>query len=1214
MQDLGQLLLIVAFFMTLTTALTAIVGAVTRDERLMRGARSGLYATTLVCLAMAVILTHGFVTHAFDNKYVATYSDRGMPLIYLLASFWGGEKGALLFWVTSLAIFSSVAIYTKRERSPVYLSWVVGILSLAILFFFVLMVFESSPFETFMTSRGPNDGRGLNPLLQNPVMAFHPPALLTGYILFTIPFAFGMAALITKKLDDQWIADTRRWTIVSWVFLTIGLLLGARWAYMEIGWGFWWMWDSVENAGFIPWFTATAFLHSVMIQERRGMLKRWNMILLATTFMLTIFGTFLTRSQLIVSIHSFADSVLPNYFLSYLAIIFAVSAVLIGWRWRALKSEARIESMLSRESAFVLNNVILVFASVVLTWGTLMGKITESPTVRSALGLEEPQVWDEAKFNEIFVPIGIALLLLMAIGPLISWRRATAKNFRKNIAWPLALGAITTLVVGTIAVLLKINSLASIYSVDFGRAYQIWVSRYDAGDVLSVVVYFLCAVTLFGIAREFHLGAMVRRAKQAGGYLVQMIALTVKNPRRYGGYLVHVGVVFLFIAFTGKAFQTEEKDRLVTLGNVHSVGDYSLALVDRDRFWNDEESCVSTAATFIVMPLGSTVAAREVDKLAGWMTARGVGVFHVETVPDSPFMRVRFKDPAARRALLADAWLARGLADSFTLIDANDGTLTLRFAFTDTRLAQSMPFAAMESVRDARLELTEAGDLFGATAEITPGLAELGVHFQDAAHYQAFRERYGRVAFGELLRKTLRPRGEDAEALTRRYRVEGGDVAGVAARAETALGVSGLAATVGLDEETLVLRFEDRAGYDAFPGAIHAVAIPTHIRALVDDPERGAVDVVDMATGAPLHPELRSYPRQGATTTEVAISNADFLIDVYVSMQPSEDPAYIKVFTVIFPLVNFLWIGGMLLMFGAAICLIPPWLGKTIISIVGAARPKAVAKAAALLLLAGGLGAVTLVGGAGVARAIDLPEATGFAPPAGDPVADVLAVLDCACEPDKPMTDRPSLADPACACPKADNDRIVVRELVGREPVGDRESGKAKYTVLGELTEVDPAWELRFRYDEAKYEYLKNTTLNTCSGEVGMSLGQSKATCHVRSKWLPRFRRLLAAGVSTDAIYRYYVADNNVTEDPSVPWTLHDLRASEDRAASYGVPIVAVSFALLLLVGIAVWSRRRRAARGLAPPEEREQRGGAAPAMSRQERDLLADELDTYEY
>ncbi|MCA9514946.1 MAG: heme lyase CcmF/NrfE family subunit, partial [Myxococcales bacterium] len=612
MQDLGQLLLVVAFFMTLVTALTAILGAITRDDRLMRGARSGLYATTLVCLAMAVVLTHGFVTHAFDNKYVATYSDREMPIVYLIASFWGGEKGALLFWVTSLSVFSSVAIYTKRERSPVYLSWVVAILSLAILFFFILMVFETSPFETFMTSRGPDDGRGLNPLLQNPVMAFHPPSLLTGYILFTIPFAFGMAALITKKLDDQWITDTRRWTIVSWTFLTIGLLLGARWAYMEIGWGFWWMWDSVENAGFIPWFTATAFLHSVMIQERRGMLKRWNVILLAYTFMLTIFGTFLTRSQLIVSIHSFADSVLPNYFFTYLIIIAVVAGGLIIWRWSALKSEARIESVLSRESAFVLNNVILVFCSFVVIWGTLMGKITESPAVRSVLGLDEPQVWDESKFNEIFVPIGIALLLLMAVGPLVSWRRATAKNFRKNIAWPLALGAITTLVIGTIAIVMKINDLAALYSVDFGRAYEIWASRYDAGDVLSVVVYFLSAVTLFGIFREFHLGAMVRRAKQAGGYLVQLVALTVKNPRRYGGYLVHIGVVFLFIAFTGKAFQTEEKDRLVTLGNVHSVDDYSLALVDRDRFWNDEESCVSTTATFIVMPLGSTVAEREI--------------------------------------------------------------------------------------------------------------------------------------------------------------------------------------------------------------------------------------------------------------------------------------------------------------------------------------------------------------------------------------------------------------------------------------------------------------------------------------------------------------------------------------------------------------------------------------------------------------------------
>ena len=366
MQPLGTFLLHLGFILTAVTGLTAVAAGVLKDQRLMRGARYGMYACVCVCLAMAGVLWHGYFTHDFGSKYIATYSDREMPLIYLFTSFWGGEKGALLFWTTVLTIFSAIAVHQARDRDVTYLGYATGILCGAIFFYDVLMVFESNPFETFRTFDGPPDGAGLNPLLQNPTMAIHPPSLLTGYIAFTVPFAFGASSLITNRLDDQWARDTRKWTLVSWIFLTVGLVLGGAWAYQELGWGGFWMWDPVENAGLIPWFTATAFLHSIIVQERYQMLRRWNFTLVCLTFFLTIFGTFLTRSQLIVSIHAFADSKLSLYFVYYMIGIGIVSFCLLFWRWRAMRAPTSIESFLSREAFFVLNNVLLLLCAFII--------------------------------------------------------------------------------------------------------------------------------------------------------------------------------------------------------------------------------------------------------------------------------------------------------------------------------------------------------------------------------------------------------------------------------------------------------------------------------------------------------------------------------------------------------------------------------------------------------------------------------------------------------------------------------------------------------------------------------------------------------------------------------------------------------------------------------------------------------------------------------
>ncbi|MFO0750915.1 MAG: cytochrome c biogenesis protein CcsA [Myxococcota bacterium] len=1131
MQQFGQLLLVITFLVTLATAVTAIFGAVTKQPGWMRGARYGLLGIALFAVAMAAILTHGFLTHDFSNKYITGYSERAMPTVYLLAAFWGGEKGALLFWVTSLSIFSNIAVYTRsRERAPVYMAWVTAILSLAILFFLILMVFESSPFETWMTKAAPVDGRGLNPLLQNPVMAFHPPSLLTGYILFTIPFAFGMAALITKKLDNDWITDTRRWTIVSWVFLSIGLLLGARWAYMEIGWGFWWMWDSVENAGLIPWFTATAFLHSVMIQERRGMLKRWNVVLLALTFFLCIFGTFLTRSQLIVSIHAFADSKTPTYFMAYFITIAAFATTLIWKRWKDLRSDAHIESVMSRESMFVLNNVILVFCAFVTLYGTLMGKITESQTVRDIFGLDEPLVWDEAKFNAIFVPIGVALLVILGIGPLISWRRATARNFRKNFALPLVVTSLLTALLAALGIFMELRAVQRVNRLDFGDAYTLWASRVEFADWLSVIVYWLCGFVLVSMAREFWIAAKVRVKQGLGGVFGNLFVVLFKNPRRYGGYVIHFGIVFLFVAFTGKAFKHEEKDRLVAVGQTHVVKDWALTLVDRDHRYSEDDGCIINDATFVAMPAGTTVDDDALAHLDGWLQARNAGPYHVATSYDTPKMTVHFKDAAQRKRLLTDYFLAREFGPKFERGTVDPTRFQETWTFKDTKLVQAMPMYGMESLRGAR-EAFQQGDI-PMTAEIRGGSAVLTLSFANAAQQEEFRRR--------------------------------------------------------LDTAT----------------------VPEDVLAVLDEPEEGAVSVVERATGQTLVPESRFYPTKQSSTTEVAISHGDFLVDVYVSMQPEmgSSKPYVKVFTVVFPLVNFLWIGGLFLLVGAVICLSPRWLGRTLATMVAGGRD--VGDVALPILVALVLGGGVLASGTARAQGEPIPEPSGFAAPTEDPAVDLERVLDCGCPLAARQVTPVPLADPACACPEADKDRAVVADVMHAQSANAQRTGRAKYDTLLRLIDVDPSWEPRVRYDKQKLATIMQTTRTVCPGEYLMTLDASRATCQFRMRWIATFRLLLAAGVSVDDCFNYYLAESNATmagtRADGKPWEAHELRTFDNETASFWVPASLVAL-VTLLVAFVVFRRVKGGGKhqAIEVPER--------PVLTSVEQQRLRDELEAYD-
>lgn len=1179
MQDIGQLLLLVTFFVTLTSALTAIVGAVSRNAALIHGARWGLYASTGLSVAMALVLLHGFLTHDFANKYIATYSDRDMPTLYLMAAFWGGEKGALLFWTTSLSIFSSVAIHVNRKkREPVYLGWVTGILMLCIFFFYILMVFESSPFETFMTSSGPRDGQGLNPLLQNPVMAFHPPSLLIGYITFTIPFAFGMAALITGKLDDQWIKDTRVWTLVSFTFLSVGLMLGMLWAYEEIGWGFWWMWDPVENAGALPWFTATAFLHSVMIQERRGMLKRWNAVLVCLTFFLTIFGTFLTRSQLIDSIHAFANSTLAEYFIWYLAVLAAVSAILLGIRWRALKGEAKIESFWSRESFFVLQNVLLVGICFIVLWGTVFPKLSELEGIRAAynelvtvynavLGpifgpepfLTQAMTLGEPWFNKVLPPLGLALLFLMAAGPVISWRRATRKNIRTNLAGPWFGSLFVTTTIGAYFVYKKISHISERFEIPMSAAFQNWWHALDAASWYVFFAYFLSLFTLWSVAREFHRGARIRQKKSNDGYFASMVALTFKAPRRYGGFIVHVGVVLLFVAFTGKFFKTQNPERLLSLGDEMSVADYQLTFAKPKHAWDEEIGAAYTEATITVIRSGETVAEREVDELTQLLSERDSGTFHVETKLDSPKMHVRFADEAARLAFVDDVYLAQTFREEFTLELEDPQARRITYRISDEGLLRVVPMAAARMIRRARSRLGPASSV-GATVEVTPGSPRISLAFADDEGYQRFKER------------------------------------------------------------------------------LAAVSVPETILYAEYNGDTGAVEVIDSRTGIHLKPQVRFYPKSQVPTTEAAITSM-FWEDLYLAIQPSmETPIMtslanpvINLLTVVFPLVLFLWTGGVLLLLGILICLTPRWLSRTMISLTRtperAPPPERDPQPAAARESSGPSLATwaSLVAGAALlgwalwptpARAL-VPQPTGFSAPAEgvDPLSDVLATLRCGCS-DGPQPRVDSLAHASCACPSADSDRQLVAELMSEQSDAWKQTGRAKVEVLLRLREVDPAWDQRLIYDAAAYEHLKGTTKTTCEGERGLVLSQAQLGCSVRRKWFPRFRVLLASGATEEQIFRYYVDENNATNSAGESWTYDDLRANPDKGLSWGLPAaLMVSFALTFVVVMLRRSRRLKKAHvddAADTAGSREAEGRAANQLTEEQRLRLEDELDAF--
>src|SRR5947209_142730 len=427
MPDLGRAALVTAFLLLVYATAVGAFAARQRRRRLAASAQNALIAALGASAVAAAVLLAALARHDFSFQYVADHTSRELPLGYTLTAFWGGQEGSLLLWLLVLSGYSVAAVLTARRAGREVLAWVVPTLALVGTFFALLLVFVASPFAT---QAAVADGAGLNPSLQNPYMAIHPPMLYLGYVGLTVPFAFAMGALLARRTDERWIVATRRWTLAAWAFLGLGQLLGAHWAYVEIGWGGYYAWDPVENAALMPWLAATAFLHSVMIQEKRGMLKVWNVLLVVLAFCLSLFGTFLTRSGIIQSIHSFTQSSIGPWFLGFICLITAGSLVLVFSRLPLLRFKTRLESLVSREATFLYNNLLLVALALTILWGVIYPILSEAVTGEAASV-------SKLYYNFFLHTFGLPLLLLMGIGPLVAWRRASLRALGRTFLWPL---------------------------------------------------------------------------------------------------------------------------------------------------------------------------------------------------------------------------------------------------------------------------------------------------------------------------------------------------------------------------------------------------------------------------------------------------------------------------------------------------------------------------------------------------------------------------------------------------------------------------------------------------------------------------------------------------------------------------------------------------------------------------------------------------------
>jgi cytochrome c-type biogenesis protein CcmF len=518
------------------------------------------------------ILVYSLIAGDFRLAYVASNTNQTMPWYYKFSAWWGGQAGSLLLWAWILSSYSAVVVFQNRRKFRDMMPYVVAVLMVVQTFFLMLVAFVVSPFNILVQGKGivdVGDGRGLNPLLQYWTMIIHPPILYLGYVGFVVPFAFAIASLITKQPGDDWIFTTRRWAIVTWFFQSTGILLGAGWAYAVLGWGGYWGWDPVENASLLPWLTSTSFLHSVLMQEKKGMMKVWNMVLVSATFFLCIFGTTLTRTGIVSSVHAFAQSPIGPYFFTFLALGIAATTYIILDRLDYLKSEAQMESVVSRESSFLFNNLILLASCFAILWGTLF------PIISEAVTGEKISV-DGPFFNRVNIPIGLFLLFLTGVGPLIAWRRSSLESLKKAFLWPVVAGVLL---------------IIALFALGIRHPY-------------ALMSFGLCLFVTTTIASEFYKGAQAISAKNGINFVRATIELTHRNTRRYGGYLVHMGIVAMFIGFTGAAFNVDSTVEAAK-GDSFKLGAYQLTV--RDIVDSQTEDYVARKATVEVSKGGAHV-------------------------------------------------------------------------------------------------------------------------------------------------------------------------------------------------------------------------------------------------------------------------------------------------------------------------------------------------------------------------------------------------------------------------------------------------------------------------------------------------------------------------------------------------------------------------------------------------------------------------------
>ncbi len=538
--NIGTALLFIAFLAALYGAVASVLGARLRVPELVVSARNAVIAVAALVALAALTLMYAFVTHDFSLKYVVAQTTRAQPWPYLFSGFYGGQAGSLLYWSLTLALLSTVVVLVHFRSDRQLIPYVITVLLTIESFFLVVLNFISSPFETVFPV--PPDGRGLNPLLQDPGMLIHPPMLLAGYMSVSIPFAFGIAALITGQVNNRWLQATRHWALLAWLFLSLGNLLGAWWAYHVLGWGGYWGWDPVENVAILPWFAMTAYVHSVLVQERRGMLKVWNMVLIIVAFNLAVFGTFVVRSGILASVHSFAVSEIGPYFFGFLAVSLIVSLTLLMLRLPQLRDEHNFDSMLSREATFLFNNLLLVAVICVTFLGVIFPLLSDAVQGRQ-INVGPPF------YQQVNGPLLLALVALMGFGMLVPWRRGAARALFRGLRITLIGAAVIT----TAAVVLGARSP--------------WT-------ILSIAA---CAFALIVALREFHRTAIALMRAQQTPYPAALLAVFRYNRRRYGGYLVHVGIAIMGLAIIGSSFFQAERSVSMRPGQSVAVGQYTVA-------------------------------------------------------------------------------------------------------------------------------------------------------------------------------------------------------------------------------------------------------------------------------------------------------------------------------------------------------------------------------------------------------------------------------------------------------------------------------------------------------------------------------------------------------------------------------------------------------------------------------------------------------------